>query len=96
MPARALPAMEDTMKQEKIMPCGRVSPRAESAGVHRKTKVYMEPSNSDCIAPSMAILGSAYHPIISCIFPTDFLNQIQINPSDKPTISPSNVTPVHG
>lgn len=36
------------------------SPRTHlSAGVHRKTKVYMEPSNSDCIAPSSAILGSA-------------------------------------
>lgn len=28
------------------------------AGVHRKTKVYMEPSNSDWIAPRRAIFSS--------------------------------------
>ena len=35
------------------------APAHLSAGVHRKTKVYMDASNSDCIAPSSAILGSA-------------------------------------
>ena len=47
------------MKQAKIMPCGRCSPAGLSAGVHRNTNVYMLPSNSDCIAPSSAIFGSA-------------------------------------
>ena len=47
------------MKQAKIMPCGKCSPCGLSAGVHRKTKVYMLPSNSDCIAPSSAIFWSA-------------------------------------
>jgi hypothetical protein len=28
------------------------------AGVQRKTKVYMEPSNNDCMAPSSAIFSS--------------------------------------
>jgi len=28
------------------------------AGVHKNTKVYMEPSKSDCIAPSKAIFSS--------------------------------------
>lgn len=30
------------------------------AGVHRNTKVYIEPSKSDCIAPSKIILLSGY------------------------------------
>ena len=47
------------MKQAKIMPCGKCSPSGLSAGVHRNTKVYMLPSNSDCIAPSKPTLGSA-------------------------------------
>ena len=47
------------MKQAKIMPCGKCSPCGLSAGVHRNTKVYMLPSNSDCIAPSSAIFWSA-------------------------------------
>ena len=51
--------MLHTMKQAKMKPCGRCSPRGDSAGVHRKTKVYMEPSKRLCIAPSSAILGSA-------------------------------------
>ena len=55
----AEPTMEDTMKQAKIMPCGMCSPWGLSAGVHRNTKVYMAPSNSACIAPSMPIFGSA-------------------------------------
>ena len=59
LPARALPAMLHTMKQAKMKPCGRCSPWGDSAGVHRKTKVYMEPSKRLCIAPSSAILGSA-------------------------------------
>lgn len=59
LPARALPAMLHTMKQAKMKPCGRCSPRGDSAGVQRKTKVYMEPSKRLCIAPSSAILGSA-------------------------------------
>lgn len=29
-----------------------------NAGVHRKTNVYIEPSNNDCIAPSNAIFSS--------------------------------------
>jgi len=51
--------MEETMKQAKIMPWGRCSPSGLRAGVHRKTKVYMLPSNSDCMAPSSPTLGSA-------------------------------------
>ena len=51
--------MLHTMKQAKMKPCGRCSPRGDSAGVHKKTKVYMEPSKRLCIAPSSAILGSA-------------------------------------
>ncbi len=55
----AEPTMEDTMKQAKIMPCGMCSPWGLSAGVHRNTKVYIAPSNSACIAPSIPIFGSA-------------------------------------
>ena len=57
----AEPTMEDTMKQAKIMPCGICSPCGLSAGVHRKTNVYMAPSKSACIAPSMLIFGSVRH-----------------------------------
>lgn len=58
-PASALPAIDDTMKQAKIMPWGMCSPSGLRAGVHRKTNVYMLPSNNDCIAPSNPTLGSA-------------------------------------
>ena len=54
--------MDATMKQAKIMPCGRRSPLGLSAGVQRNTNVYMLPSNSDCIAPSSAIFSSARTP----------------------------------
>ena len=53
------PAMQDIMKQAKIIPCATFSPLGLSAGVHRNTKVYMLASNSDCMAPSSAILRSA-------------------------------------
>merc|ERR1712150_278463 len=48
------PAMADTMKVEKINPNGRVvsfSDKACRAGVHIKTKMYMEPSKSDEVKP---------------------------------------------
>ena len=51
--------MQAIMKQEKMRPCSKCSPLGLSAGVHRNTNVYMLVSNSDCIAPSSAILGSA-------------------------------------
>ena len=57
---KAEPDIEATMKQANIMPCGMVSPLGDRAGVQRNTKVYMEPSNSDCIAPSSAIFWSAH------------------------------------
>ena len=47
------------MKHAKIMPWGMVSPLGLRAGVQRKTKVYMEASKRDCMAPSRAILVSA-------------------------------------
>jgi hypothetical protein len=43
------------MKHAKIMPCGMISPCGLSAGVHKNTKEYMEASNRDCMAPSIAI-----------------------------------------
>ena len=55
----AEPTMEETMKHANIMPCGMCSPLGLRAGVHRNTNVYMAPSNSACIAPSIAIFGSA-------------------------------------
>jgi hypothetical protein len=41
------------------VPCGRCSPLGARAGVHRNTKVYMLPSNRDCMAPSRATFWSA-------------------------------------
>ena len=64
-PASALPAIEDTMKQANIMQCSKCSPSGLSAGVHRNTKVYMLPSNRDCIAPSKPTLGSAAYKLKS-------------------------------
>ena len=55
----SLLTMLAVMKQAKIMPCGMVSPLGLRAGVQRKTKVYMEASKRDCMAPSSAILVSA-------------------------------------
>ena len=57
----ALPAAG---KQGQPSMCSRPStaqpqPTHLRAGVHRNTNVYMLPSNSDCMAPSSAILGSA-------------------------------------
>jgi hypothetical protein len=37
------------------------SPLGLRAGVHRNTKVYIEPSNSDCMAPSNVIFSSIFH-----------------------------------
>lgn len=51
--------MQAIMKAEKMRPWSRCSPLGLRAGVHRNTNVYMLVSNSDCIAPSSAILGSA-------------------------------------
>ena len=56
---KAEPAMEATMKQAKIMPWGICSLWGARAGVHKNTNVYMDPSNSDCMAPSSAIFWSA-------------------------------------
>lgn len=52
--------MEDNMKVAKMKPCGMSSPFRLKAGVHRNTKVYIEPSNKDCIAPNNAIFSSVF------------------------------------
>lgn len=52
--------MEDNMKVAKMKPWGISSELGLRAGVHRNTKVYIEPSNSDCIAPNNAIFSSDY------------------------------------
>jgi hypothetical protein len=57
--ARELPIIEDSINIAKINPCGISSSFGLRAGVHRKTNVYIEPSNNDCIAPSKAIFSSA-------------------------------------
>lgn len=48
------------MKVAKMKPCGMSSPFGLKAGVHRNTKVYIEPSNKDCIAPNNAIFSSVF------------------------------------
>lgn len=58
--AKELPNMEDNMKVAKMKPCGMSSPFGLKAGVHRNTKVYIEPSNKDCIAPNNAIFSSVF------------------------------------
>ncbi len=58
-PASELPAMELVMKAAKMSPWGIFSPLGLSAGVHRNTKVYIDASNSDCMAPSSAMRWSA-------------------------------------
>jgi hypothetical protein len=57
--AKELPNMEESIKVAKTKPCGMFSPLGLNAGVHRKTNVYMEPSNSDWMAPKSAIFSSA-------------------------------------
>jgi len=42
-----LPSIEASMKVAKINPCGISSSLGLNAGVHRNTKVYIEPSNND-------------------------------------------------
>mmetsp|Transcript_10665 Transcript_10665/g.27063 ORF Transcript_10665/g.27063 Transcript_10665/m.27063 type:complete len:214 (-) Transcript_10665:720-1361(-) len=49
-----LPPMEASMNVAKMNPCGMFSPCGDSAGVHRKTNVYMDASNMDWIAPRRA------------------------------------------
>jgi hypothetical protein len=50
--------MDDSMNVAKIKPWGMSSSFGLNAGVHRKTNVYIEPSNNDCMAPSNAIFSS--------------------------------------
>lgn len=47
------------MNVANMNPCGISSSFGLRAGVQRKTKVYIEPSNRDCMAPNSAILSSA-------------------------------------
>ena len=56
--ASELPIIEDNMNIAKMNPWGISSSFGLSAGVHKKTKVYIDPSNKDCIAPSKAIFSS--------------------------------------
>mmetsp|Transcript_5039 Transcript_5039/g.10933 ORF Transcript_5039/g.10933 Transcript_5039/m.10933 type:complete len:204 (+) Transcript_5039:855-1466(+) len=73
MPVRALPAMHAVMKHEKTMPWGIFSPEGLRAGVQRKTNVYMDASNMDCMAPSSTILRSltmAFIATLNC-WPSD-------------------------
>jgi len=51
---RAEPAMQAVMKHENTIPWGSFSPLGLRAGVHRNTKVYMEASKKDCMAPRRA------------------------------------------
>ena len=81
-PARAEPAMDATMKQAKIMPWGICSPWGLRAGVQRNTKVYMEPSNRDCIAPSSATLRSAHKQGLS--MPLCMRHRSQVSPGSVP------------
>jgi hypothetical protein len=46
------------MNVAKIKPWGISSSFGLNAGVHRNTKVYIEPSKRDCMAPSKAIFSS--------------------------------------
>jgi hypothetical protein len=55
--------MDAVIKQAKIIPWGIFSLLGLRAGVHRNTKVYMEASNKDCMAPNSPILVSAWHTI---------------------------------
>lgn len=50
--------MEASMNVANMKPCGMSSSLGLKAGVQRNTKVYMEPSKRDCIAPSSAIFSS--------------------------------------
>lgn len=50
--------MDANMKVAKIKPWGISSSFGLKAGVHKKTNVYIDPSNKDCIAPSSAIFSS--------------------------------------
>lgn len=47
------------MNVAKMKPCGISSSFGLKAGVQRNTKVYIDPSNRDCMAPSKAIFSSA-------------------------------------
>lgn len=51
--------MHDSMNVAKITPCGISSPAGLSAGVQRNTKVYIDASKSDWMAPRMPTRGSA-------------------------------------
>jgi hypothetical protein len=46
------------MNVANMKPCGMSSSFGLRAGVQRNTKVYIEPSNRDCMAPSNAIFSS--------------------------------------
>lgn len=50
--------MDESMNVAKIMPCGMVCPLGLSAGVHRNTKLYIDASKRDCIAPRSPTRGS--------------------------------------
>lgn len=56
--ANELPSIDASMKVAKIKPWGISSSFGLKAGVQRNTKVYIEPSNSDCMAPNNAIFSS--------------------------------------
>jgi len=58
--ASELPNIEANMKVAKIKPWGISSSFGLNAGVHRNTKVYIEPSKRDCMAPSKAIFSSEH------------------------------------
>lgn len=53
-----LPSIEASMNVANMKPCGMSSSFGLKAGVQRNTKVYMDPSNRDCMAPSNAIFSS--------------------------------------
>ena len=56
--ANELPSIDANIKVAKMKPWGISSSFGLKAGVQRNTKVYIEPSNSDCIAPNNAIFSS--------------------------------------
>ena len=59
--AMELPNIEANMKVAKMKPWGISSSFGLKAGVQRNTKVYIEPSKRDCIAPNNAIFSSKSH-----------------------------------
>jgi len=56
--ARELPSIEASINVAKMKPWGISSSFGLRAGVQRNTKVYIDPSKSDWIAPNSAIFSS--------------------------------------